>query len=1079
MIDFHEYFKKRVDEMVSGAQVQTAFFFRGFLPKQIAFLVHHPKSLLNDLDVLESDGTLNLASLEKHRRQIVKNLMISEDTIVGFYEELIVASSVVKDLHNIYDGEIVVVNNSLFQGNVPSCLPEHEAKEFYQYIQSDKKPANEEMQVLCKYYVDAVLISEGEYLLGLSNVHKDPGYKMLDVFVPSEPTQFEASDEEVFVGGAEDLTYRMSIMKGKAFSTTLIVDEEYCRSVDYLCNALSCLEIPFEVHRRDTRASDMEYDPSQFDRYLKKYWGSKAAFRSLTFYSQPNISKDTMEISQGSLVSEIVDQCEAAIYDDPNYRDIFITAPTGAGKSLLFQLPALYLNEKYQLITLVVTPLVALMHDQVAQLERDRGVNCVTYLNSKISFEERQRRIEEIHRGNKSIIYLAPELLLAAGLRPIIGDRKIGLFVIDEAHTVTSWGRDFRPDYWFLGSFLKKERKAGNVFPVLCLTATAVYSGRDDIVNDTIAELDLHRPILHLGNVKRENIEFDIKNSQNNEVKTRVEIVKKEHIVNQLVEYVEKGEKTLVYCPYRTHVEEICALLSPVAKMTIRRYHAGVPDEERKLTEREYRQGKVIALVCTKAFGMGVDVKDIKHIIHYAPSGNLADYIQEIGRAARDKKLRGYAHIEFYPTDMRYVKSLNGMSELKQYQLQAMLKKLYDIYSVKKHRNILVAPDSFSHLFPERDLENRVKNGLLLIEKDLKNRYTIPVIVVRPKTMLTQNYVNVPEELEQQFIENYGAYATKVGTVPDRMVASKVPSRNSDVRIINDGIIYAVKMGELWENHFPNITFAQFKRQFFDGELLKSDSEKHFTPRIRVQVQYQEDFDAVIQRVTKILDAIENVLDEFKRGECKTFDDNVFREKMNVLLQEQPLTKNQITLLLDMITLEADEHAEFTPTRRSVRVLQKRKQKGKDGYEYLVSSYYTLLREYMKKYLYQCKPIGGRLYESYLPIGNESTVSLLPILKLMEILECASYELRGGEKAEIFVRINDPEKIGYLGSSKYSNAVLKEIVRRHRASQRLLHAFFTCEIDNESRWDIVEDYFLGREEEVAHALGFQLDEPTT
>lgn len=109
----------------------------------------------------------------------------------------------------------------------------------------------------------------------------------------------------------------------------------------------------------------------------------------------------------------------------------------------------------------------------------------------------------------------------------MLGERKIGLLVIDEAHTVTSWGRDFRSDYWFLGDFLKSVKKNGYAFPVLCLTATAVYTGVDDVVNDTIAELDLNNPILHLGNVKRKNIRFDISCRQKNKYGEKLKTIKK------------------------------------------------------------------------------------------------------------------------------------------------------------------------------------------------------------------------------------------------------------------------------------------------------------------------------------------------------------------------------------------------------------------------------------------------------------------------------------------------------------------------------------------------------------------------
>lgn len=173
----------------------------------------------------------------------------------------------------------------------------------------------------------------------------------------------------------------------------------------------------------------------------------------------------------------------------------------------------------------------------------------------------------------------------------------------------------------------------------------------------------------------------------------------------------------------------------------------------------------------------------------------------------QDNSIVGLAHMDFFSSDMRYVKSLNGISEMKQYQLREMLKKLYSIYSVKNHRNLLVAPDSFAYLFEDSDLENRTKSGFILLAKDLKNKYGIPILIVRPKAMLTKNYVNVPPEIEQEFLAAFGNYATPLGFVSDRVEASRNPSRGSDIRIRNHGKIYSVQMGELWENHFANYYF--------------------------------------------------------------------------------------------------------------------------------------------------------------------------------------------------------------------------------------------------------------------------------
>lgn len=206
--------------------------------------------------------------------------------------------------------------------------------------------------------------------------------------------------------------------------------------------------------------------------------------------------------------------------------------------AILFQLPALYLAEKYNLVTIVVSPLIALMNDQVDQLQRERGISIAACINSTMTIEERLYAMEQVRTGHKSLLYMAPELLLSTNLQAFLGGRQVGLVVIDEAHTVTSWGRDFRSDYWFLGDFLKKAKRNGLSFPVLCLTATAVYSGEDDVVNDTINELGLERTIIHLGNVRRSNIIFDICRHDKDKLSTKVETAKMDLTLQRMREYV-------------------------------------------------------------------------------------------------------------------------------------------------------------------------------------------------------------------------------------------------------------------------------------------------------------------------------------------------------------------------------------------------------------------------------------------------------------------------------------------------------------------------------------------------------------
>lgn len=387
----------------------------------------------------------------------------------------------------------------------------------------------------------------------------------------------------------------------------------------------------------------------------------------------------------------------------------------GLGKSILFQITAVYLAEKYSLVTIVVSPLIALMNDQVDQLQQERGISIAACINSAMSMEERSTIIDQIHAGKISLLYLAPELLLTTHLQSFLGGCQIGMVVIDEAHTVTSWGRDFRSDYWFLGDFLKKAIRDGLIFPVLCLTATAVYFGEDDVVNDTIQELGLEKTIIHLGSVKRDNIEFDIRCRDPNKLDTRVDTEKMVLTMCRMREYITRGEKVLTYFPYRSQVDQMYDLLPVGERIKIRCYHGQISTPERKLVEHDYKSGAAMGLFCTKAFGMGIDVGDITHVIHYAPTGTLADYVQEIGRTARNAEIQGVTHINFFPGDLRYVRAMNGISEMRQYQLREMLKKLCAIYRKKKHRNLMISAETFEYLFREKEVENRTKSSLMLL----------------------------------------------------------------------------------------------------------------------------------------------------------------------------------------------------------------------------------------------------------------------------------------------------------------------------------------------------------------------------
>lgn len=427
---------------------------------------------------------------------------------------------------------------------------------------------------------------------------------------------------------------------------------------------------------------------------LRKYWGENADFRNLKVYKNPNSSKEITEISQGLIVDTIIKEYENA-KAQKEVRDLFLTAPTGAGKSLLFQLPAFHVSKKGD-VTIVVSPLIALMKDQVKAIVGDRNYNKVAYLNSELSLIDRDRIIERCKEGEIDILYMSPELLLSYDISHFIGERVLGLLVIDEAHLITTWGRDFRVDYWFLGNHIRKIRKYGNIkFPMVAVTATAIYGGSNDMVFDSIDSLVMQNPHIFIGQVKRDDIEFVINNYDKFE--TKYERSK----INQTVAFIRDidkiGLKTLVYTPYTKHIRQILGELREDGIAT--GYHGALDSNLKELAYRQFKNGDRNVMVSTKAFGMGVDISDIQVVYHHAPSGLLPDYIQEIGRVARDPEIKGFAALNYSGQDQRFSKALHGMSALRQHQIREVLQKIYKTYLKNQSRNLLLSIDDFGHIF--------------------------------------------------------------------------------------------------------------------------------------------------------------------------------------------------------------------------------------------------------------------------------------------------------------------------------------------------------------------------------------------
>lgn len=358
----------------------------------------------------------------------------------------------------------------------------------------------------------------------------------------------------------------------------------------------------------------------------------------------------------------------------------------------------------------------------------------------------------------------------------------------------------------------------------------------------------------------------------------------------------------------------------------------------------------------------------------------------------------------------------------------------------------------------------------------IHNKYSFPVLIVRPKAMLSKNYINVPNEIENGFLNLYGAYCTFQQDVSSYTVPSQNQSRASDITVRSTGKTFLVDMAGIWENCYPDRSFGMFKKDFFERKFRAGQNSYTVSPRVRVEMRYTDDFSTIYCKSKLVIEAITKVFEKYKHGEAKQFSLRQFELDLAEILEEKVVSHDKIAMLLDIFTENVDEGAIYSQSRNCIRVLRSRKMPGTDETGYFVSSAsYARLPNFFVHQIEQCKVNSAdNSFFRFYPLTQNKQIEIMPLLRFLELLGLATYEIRGGEKAQVFIRINDPEKIEYLVSSgKYTNTVLQNIQERHQNNERLLSAFFAADMSDEERWELIEQYFLGNEDYVRHVLNIE------
>ena len=411
---------------------------------------------------------------------------------------------------------------------------------------------------------------------------------------------------------------------------------------------------------------------------------------------------------------------EKAVKAAVDNKSLLAVFPTGGGKSITFQIPALMNAANSKGLTIVISPLQSLMKDQVDNLEKNGITEAVT-INGLLDPIERAKSFERIEDGSASILYISPESLRSRTIEKLILGRKVARFVIDEAHCFSSWGQDFRVDYLYIGDFIKLIQEKKNLedsIPVSCFTATAKQRVIEDIRDYFKEKLSLELEVFN-SKASRTNLKYTVFEKQNEEEKYLS--------VRDLIE--EKNCPTIIYVS-RTRKAFLLAERLINDGFSAKPYHGKMEKQEKTENQDAFLNGETQIMVATSAFGMGVDKKDVGLVIHYEISDSLENYIQEAGRAGRDENISAECYVLYNEEDLSKHFILLNQSKLSIKEIQQVWKAIKDItkFRAKVSNSALEIARKAGWDDSVVDIETRVTTAIAALENSgyLKRGQNMP-----------------------------------------------------------------------------------------------------------------------------------------------------------------------------------------------------------------------------------------------------------------------------------------------------------------------------------------------------------------
>lgn len=791
---------------------------------------------------------------------------------------------------------------------------------------------------------------------------------------------------------------------------------------------------------------------------LKKYWGY-SAYRNIKIYDMKQLEdgkKDVTEVSQENIISDIIQQVEKCGKNE-DFRDIFVTAPTGAGKSVMFQVPAIYLAENHGLLTIVISPLIGLMKDQVDNLEV-KNYKYAETINSDISPIVKESILEKVIEERCHILYMSPETLLSrSAVEQLIGNRTIGMIVVDEAHIVTTWGKQFRPDYWYLGDYIKKLRKnqmksKNRSFVIATFTATAIYHGVEDMYTETINSLHMMHPITYLGYIKRNDIEIIIdKPHKEKNKRNEYELDKFIRIETALQRAIITNKKTLIYFPTVALIQRCYEYLrskNMLKQVTV--YYGSLKADEKEENAAQFREKEKLVMLATKAFGMGVDINDIELVYHFAPTGNVCDYVQEMGRVARREDLKGEAYYSYDTGDFKHINRLHGLSMIQPYQLVKVIQKILELYQqslqngmqdnfTKRRNAMLLDAENFSYIFDSPISDdgnniNKVKTALLLIQKDFEAKVGFSPITIRPIPMFSYGFFEIDPNVQKKLLRKFPDVLEEIETLKH---------------------ICRIKLSTIWEKCYKGMSFPKFKYLLYTKDQeLDLTVKTPMTAALCVTITFAEDYQSIFENRW-------HALQKIIVRKVRTYDYIDLSELASELADKSEISKYKALSICEVVIASMDSYRRKFSNTTTPIVRERTLKSGVTKYQFYiaVNNYFQWVEKGFRKVINETR-------ENKLYLLNEKTNSAKEysvILGILETLGCLTFEMLGGANSQLYIYVNQVQALKNIVNApkRYENRILTAVSNRHLISVKMLTYIFEGGFQSEEIWDLLEDYFLG------------------